>query len=132
MSARWLTHFGLEASPFSKEIIDGDLWVPASRKPVVDDLVETCEEHGHALLTGEPWPYDAVAGTDSELLVLDKEMFQLLLERKPDLAQRLSERVAEVQHRDRNAFRGLQKTAEETPHNEENLLTKISDFFELV
>ena len=54
MSARWLTHFGLEASPFSKEIIDGDLWVPASRKPVVDDLVETCEEHGHALLTGEP------------------------------------------------------------------------------
>lgn len=85
-----------------------------------------------ALLTGEPWPYDAVAGTDSELLVLDKEMFQLLLERKPDLAQRLSERVAEVQHRDRNAFRGLQKTVEKTPHSEENLLTRISDFFELV
>ena len=54
MTARWLSHFGLEASPFSKEIADADLWVPSSRGPVVDDLVDACEERGHALLTGEP------------------------------------------------------------------------------
>lgn len=51
---KWLSHFGLNAPPFSKEIGDADLWVPASRRRLVDDLVEACHEHGHILLTGEP------------------------------------------------------------------------------
>jgi general secretion pathway protein A len=51
---KWLAHFGLNAPPFSKEIGDADLWVPSSRKRLVDDLVEACHEHGHVLLTGEP------------------------------------------------------------------------------
>ncbi len=51
---KWLSHFGLHATPFSKEVSDGDLWVPSSRRRIVDDLVEACHEHGHVLLTGEP------------------------------------------------------------------------------
>lgn len=55
MSApRWLSHFGLSQSPFSKEIGDAELWVPQSRKRIVDRLVEACHERGHILLTGEP------------------------------------------------------------------------------
>jgi general secretion pathway protein A len=54
MSARWLGHFGLDHAPFSKEIDTPELWVPASRQVIVDDLVEACEQRGHVLLTGEP------------------------------------------------------------------------------
>jgi len=51
---RWLSHYGLSAAPFSKEVGDGELWVPTSRRRLVDDLVEACQERGHVLLTGEP------------------------------------------------------------------------------
>ncbi|MFP4636715.1 MAG: AAA family ATPase, partial [Nitriliruptoraceae bacterium] len=55
MSApRWIAHFGLSAPPFSKEIGDGDLWVPSSRRDLVDRFVEACHERSHVLLTGEP------------------------------------------------------------------------------
>lgn len=51
---RWLSHFGFEAPPFSKELGDADLWVPAQRQERIDHLVEACHERGHVLLTGEP------------------------------------------------------------------------------
>ncbi len=51
---RWISHFGLRALPFSKDIVDQDLWVPSSRNSVVDDLVEACQGRGHVSLTGEP------------------------------------------------------------------------------
>ena len=55
MSApRWLTAFGLSRAPFSKGLGDAELWVPASRKRIVDRVVEACHERGHVLLTGEP------------------------------------------------------------------------------
>ena len=54
MSARWIAHFDLDEAPFSKAIADNDLWVPASRQPIVDELVQSCEDHSHILLTGEP------------------------------------------------------------------------------
>jgi len=28
--SQWLTHFGLTQAPFSKDIEDGDLWMPTS------------------------------------------------------------------------------------------------------
>ena len=52
--SRWLAHWGLGEAPFTKEIGDADLWVPASRKGAVERLVETCRERGHAVLVGEP------------------------------------------------------------------------------
>jgi type II secretory pathway predicted ATPase ExeA len=52
--SRWLTHFGLREAPFTKEIGDAELWIPASRKGAVERLVETCRERGHAVLVGEP------------------------------------------------------------------------------
>ena len=51
---RWLTHFGLDGAPFSKELTDEQLWVPSSRHRVLDRLVEACHERTHVLLTGEP------------------------------------------------------------------------------
>jgi general secretion pathway protein A len=51
---RWLSHFGFKATPFTKEIADQDLWVPSSRKPIVDELVDACRDRGHVLLAGEP------------------------------------------------------------------------------
>jgi general secretion pathway protein A len=51
---RWLSPWGLREAPFSKEIGDAELWVPASRASAVERLVETCHDHGHALLVGEP------------------------------------------------------------------------------
>ena len=55
MSApKWLTHFGLSRFPFTKAIADEDLWVPSSRKRIVERLVEACRGHDHVLLTGEP------------------------------------------------------------------------------
>ena len=52
--SRWLSHWGITEAPFTKEIGDADLWVPASRKGAVERLVETCRDRGHAVLVGEP------------------------------------------------------------------------------
>ncbi len=52
--SRWLSHFGLREAPFTKEIADGELWVPSSRKATVETLVETCRDRGDAVLAGEP------------------------------------------------------------------------------
>jgi general secretion pathway protein A len=54
MSAQWLSHFGLNVAPFSKEIGADDFWVPSSRQELVSELVDACTGHGHMLLTGEP------------------------------------------------------------------------------
>jgi type II secretory pathway predicted ATPase ExeA len=51
---RWLTHWGLNDLPFTKEIADKDLWVPPSREPIVQHVVDACADRGHALLVGEP------------------------------------------------------------------------------
>jgi type II secretory pathway predicted ATPase ExeA len=51
---KWLTHFGFSEPPFHKDLADDKLWVPTSRKRVVDDLVEACHERHHVLLVGEP------------------------------------------------------------------------------
>ena len=47
-------HFGFTQPPFTKEISDTDLWLPASKQAVVDDLVECLEARQCALLSGEP------------------------------------------------------------------------------
>lgn len=53
MSA-YLEHFGFSDHPFSKEIEDADLWLPPSKQGIVDELVETVEEHASACLIGDP------------------------------------------------------------------------------
>jgi type II secretory pathway predicted ATPase ExeA len=50
----WLKSFGLSQAPFSKDLPDDDLWLPTSRKEVVDDLVEALHDHNHAVIVGEP------------------------------------------------------------------------------
>jgi type II secretory pathway predicted ATPase ExeA len=54
MSAQWLSHFGLDETPFCKEVRADDFWVPSSRQDLVSELVDACTSRGHVLLTGEP------------------------------------------------------------------------------
>jgi len=54
MVAKYLAHFGLKSQPFSKEIADGDLWLPPSKKAVLDELVGALRERTSVLLTGDP------------------------------------------------------------------------------
>jgi general secretion pathway protein A len=51
---KWLAHFSLSAAPFSKEVEDAELWVPTTRRRIVDELVAASHDRGHVLLTGEP------------------------------------------------------------------------------
>ena len=53
MSA-YLDHFGLRTEPFSKEIDDDKLWLPESKRAIVDELVACVHERKHAVVTGEP------------------------------------------------------------------------------
>ena len=50
----YLDHFSLSALPFSKEIDDDKLWLPPSKRSLVEELVECVHEKKHAVLTGEP------------------------------------------------------------------------------
>ncbi len=50
----YLDHFSLSAAPFSKEIGDEKLWLPPSKRLLVDELVECIHEKKHAVITGEP------------------------------------------------------------------------------
>lgn len=54
MSLDFLSHFGLSAEPFSKDIGDADLWMPPSKQSLVEDLTEAMHARASALLTGEP------------------------------------------------------------------------------
>jgi type II secretory pathway predicted ATPase ExeA len=53
MSAH-LDHFGFTVEPFTKEIDDKDLWLPPSKAPLVDELVEAVEARESVVVTGEP------------------------------------------------------------------------------
>jgi general secretion pathway protein A len=48
-----LDHFSLSSEPFSKEIDDRDLWLPPSKRALVDEMVEAIEARESVVLTGE-------------------------------------------------------------------------------
>ena len=50
----YLTYFGCKETPFSKEIPDGELWLPASKLAIVDSLLEALDERASVVLVGEP------------------------------------------------------------------------------
>jgi general secretion pathway protein A len=50
----YLGSFGLSQPPFSKEISDQDLWLPASKTALVDELCEAIHERTSVVLVGEP------------------------------------------------------------------------------
>jgi type II secretory pathway predicted ATPase ExeA len=50
----YLAPFGLKDHPFSKEISDADLWLPATKKALVDDLCEAVLDRASVVLVGEP------------------------------------------------------------------------------
>jgi len=54
MSPDALAVFGLSCEPFSKEIDDADLWLPPSKRALLDDLVDAAEARKNVALVGEP------------------------------------------------------------------------------
>jgi len=54
MNPPYLAHFGLKEAPFSKEISDAELWLPPSKKDLVEDLCEAVRERSSVVLVGEP------------------------------------------------------------------------------
>jgi general secretion pathway protein A len=54
MTPHDLSHFGLAAPPFTKEISDDDLWLPPSKAAIVEQLVDALSARQSVLLTGEP------------------------------------------------------------------------------
>jgi general secretion pathway protein A len=50
----YLDHFGLSMDPFSKEIPDSELWLPPSKRGIVEEIVEAVEARESVVLTGEP------------------------------------------------------------------------------
>ena len=53
-TSSYLAAFGLRAPPFSKEIDDADLWLPASKVGLLDDIEDAIAERQSILLIGEP------------------------------------------------------------------------------
>ncbi len=54
MGPAYLSHFALREAPFSKEIGDGELWMPLSKESLCEELREALDERASAVLTGEP------------------------------------------------------------------------------
>ena len=54
MRRETLKAFSFTVAPFSKEVADADLWLPPSKKEVVEAVVSTLTQRQHALLLGEP------------------------------------------------------------------------------
>lgn len=50
----YLRHFGLSVLPYAKEVADNDLWLPSSKEEVVNELIETVQDHESAVVIGEP------------------------------------------------------------------------------
>ncbi|MBV9918940.1 MAG: AAA family ATPase [Solirubrobacterales bacterium] len=54
MTPEALATYGLSAEPFTKEIDDADLWLPPSKRALVDELVDAAEARHNVALVGEP------------------------------------------------------------------------------
>jgi len=50
----YLSHFGLEREPFSKEISDAELWMPPSKEALRDEIIDAIHARHHVVATGEP------------------------------------------------------------------------------
>jgi type II secretory pathway predicted ATPase ExeA len=50
----YLAAFGCKEPPFSKEVPDADLWLPAPKQAAVDSLLDALHERASVVLVGEP------------------------------------------------------------------------------
>lgn len=49
-----IKHFGLTSGPFTKEIGDNELWLPTSKRGVVDEILEALQSRESVALFGDP------------------------------------------------------------------------------
>jgi len=50
----WISHFGLAHPPFTKDIDDHALWLPTTKRALVDELLDALAARDSVVLTGEP------------------------------------------------------------------------------
>ena len=48
----WISHFGLDRPPFTKDIDDHALWLPAAKRALVDELLDALAARESVVLTG--------------------------------------------------------------------------------
>jgi small-conductance mechanosensitive channel/CRP-like cAMP-binding protein len=85
-----------------------------------------------SLLTDEPRPATVVALTDVECFRLERAVFQTLLSRRPELAERMADTLAERHARILAAKAELERMpAKPLAHTSRDFLTKIRDLFGL-
>ncbi|MBK6463456.1 MAG: ATP-binding protein, partial [Myxococcales bacterium] len=53
-SSDFVAHFGLRASPFSKEVDDHELWLPETKATLVSEIEAALADHESVLIMGEP------------------------------------------------------------------------------
>jgi len=54
MTSAYVTHFGFDGAPFSKEIADDKLWLPPSKEGLVDEVCDALKDRESLVLTGDP------------------------------------------------------------------------------
>jgi general secretion pathway protein A len=54
VTSSYISHFGFDRPPFSKEIPDAALWVPPSKQELLESLAEALDQRDSVVLTGEP------------------------------------------------------------------------------
>ena len=54
MSPEYLSAFGLQEPPFSKDVKDGDLWLPPSKQTALEMILQALSERASVILSGEP------------------------------------------------------------------------------
>jgi len=92
---------------------------------------------GMSLLTGEPRNATAVAEVDTELLVIDKELFNEILVAKPQIAEHLGKQLVERQLDREAKIAESEKVAAPKPTREQKrqlhdrLLRRIKEFFQI-
>jgi type II secretory pathway predicted ATPase ExeA len=54
MTTAEIKHFGLKAGPFTKEIDDTELWLPTSKRGIVEEIVEVAQARESMGIFGDP------------------------------------------------------------------------------
>lgn len=84
-----------------------------------------------SLLTGEPRRATVVAKTDAECYVIDRALFQQILQRNDHLAEQIGKLLSEREMRNKIDREGLSAEAARTHADHQALLSRIRSFFGL-
>ena len=82
------------------------------------------------MLTGEARSANVVAAGETDVIVLDRDIFAPTIENSPEIAERISRVLAERQRKLKEVF-GSPHSEHPSAGNEKELLDRIKRFFSL-